>query len=89
MRRQFVLDKRTNRLLEQLAADCDGNRSRVVREAIQVYADRETYLDRIESDPAFQKMMAESEKALREGRFVTQEELEEELRAARRRKRTR
>ena len=89
MRRQFVLDKRTNKLLEQLATDRGGNKSRVVREAVQAYAEREAYLDRIESDPRFIKMMAESDRAFREGRFVTQEQLETELRAVKRRKRIR
>ncbi|HTF24581.1 MAG TPA: hypothetical protein VK937_11790 [Candidatus Limnocylindria bacterium] len=34
MRHQFVLDKRTNKLLEELAFYHAGNRSMVVREAI-------------------------------------------------------
>ncbi len=86
MRCQFVLDERTNRLLEELAADRAGNRSHVVREAIQLYADMEARLGEIEADPRFQRMMAESEKAIREGRLYTQEEVERELRRARRRR---
>ena len=39
MRKQFVLDKRTDKLLDELAAYRGGNRSLVIREAIQVYAD--------------------------------------------------
>ena len=89
LRRQFVLDKKSNKLLERLAADRGGNRSRVIREALESLAQREDYFDRIESDPAFIKMMEESEKAFREGRFVTQEQLEEELRQTRKRKRVR
>jgi predicted transcriptional regulator len=75
MRHQFVLDKRTNQLLEELASYRDGNRSVIVREAIQLYADMEARLDRIEADPAFQKMMAESDKAIREGRVTPHSEV--------------
>jgi hypothetical protein len=35
MRRQFVLDKRTDKLLENLATEGGGNRSMIVRAAIQ------------------------------------------------------
>jgi predicted transcriptional regulator len=79
-RRQFVLDNRSNKLLEQLAADRGGNRSQVIREAIQVYAEQEEYLDKIEADPAFQKMMAQSEADIRAGRIFTHEQV---LRASR------
>jgi len=48
MRKQFVLDKRTNQLLEELASYRGGNRSQVIREAIQVFADMEERLDRME-----------------------------------------
>jgi predicted transcriptional regulator len=75
MRRQFVLDKRTNKLLEELASYRAGNRSMVVREAIQLYADMEERLDKIEADPAFQKMMDESDKAIREGRVTSHTEV--------------
>lgn len=75
MRRQFVLDKRTNKLLEELASYRAGNRSMVVREAIQLYADMEDRRDKIEADPAFQKMMQESDKALREGRVTLHPEV--------------
>jgi predicted transcriptional regulator len=57
MRRQFVLDKRTSKLLDELASYRAGNRSLVVREAIQVYADMEDRLDKIEADPGFRKMV--------------------------------
>jgi predicted transcriptional regulator len=75
MRHQFVLDKRTNKLLEELASYRDGNRSVIVREAIQLYADMEDRLDKIEADPAFQKMMDESDKAIREGRVTPHSEV--------------
>jgi predicted transcriptional regulator len=75
MRRQFVLDKRTNKLLEELASYRGGNRSLVVREAIQVYSDMENRLDEVEADPGFQQMMRESDKAIREGRVTAHEEV--------------
>jgi predicted transcriptional regulator len=70
MRHQFVLDKRTNQLLEELASYRDGNRSVIVREAIQLYADMEERLDKIEADPAFQKMMAKSDADIKTGRVI-------------------
>jgi predicted transcriptional regulator len=73
-RRQFVLDDRTNELLDQLAADRAGNLSFVVREAIQLYADMDSRLDQIEQDPAFQSMMKRSEDDIREGRLVSHDE---------------
>jgi predicted transcriptional regulator len=75
MRRQFVLDKRTNRLLEDLASYRAGNRSMVVREAIQLYADMEARLDKVESDRAFQEMMAKSEADVRAGRVIPHSEV--------------
>ena len=87
LRRQFVLDRKTDRLLNQLAKGHAGNRSFALREAIQYRAALEARLDEIESDPAFIRMMDESEKAIREGRVVTQEELESELSRRRRRNR--
>ena len=80
MRKQFVLDKRTNKLLEELASYRAGNRSMVVREAIQLYADMEERLDHIEADPGFVKMMEESEKAFREGRMTPHAEVERMVR---------
>ncbi|GAC1671702.1 MAG: hypothetical protein PVS2B2_03330 [Candidatus Acidiferrum sp.] len=75
MRRQFVLDERTDKLLENLATEGGGNRSMIVRAAIQHFADMEAHLDKLESDPGFQKMMAESDKAIREGRVTSHEEV--------------
>jgi predicted transcriptional regulator len=73
MRKQFVLDKRTIRL-EELASYRGGNRSLVIREAIQVYADTEDRLDTIEADPAFQAMMAKSHADIRDGRVIPHNE---------------
>ncbi len=75
MRKQFVLDKRTNKLLEELASYRGGNRSLVIREAIQVYADMEDRLDKIEADPAFQEMMAKSDADIKAGRVIPHSEV--------------
>ncbi len=75
MRRQFVLDKRTDKLIEELASNGVGNRSMVVRTAVQLLADMEDRLDKIEADPAFQKMMAESDRAIREDRVTPHSEV--------------
>lgn len=84
-RRQFVLDDRTNELLEELAADRTGNLSYVVREAIQLYADMDSRLDQIERDPAFIQMMERSEDDIRAGRLVTHAEAKKRSRATKRR----
>ena len=73
-RRQFVLDERTNELLEELAADRAGNLSYVVREAIQLYAEMDSRLDQIEHDPEFVRMMERSEDDIRAGRLVSHAE---------------
>jgi predicted transcriptional regulator len=75
MRRQFVLDAKTERLLEELAASRAGNRSFVVREALQLYASFESRLDEIESDPAFRRMMERSGTDIRGGRTVSHAEV--------------
>jgi predicted transcriptional regulator len=86
MRKQFVLDKRTNELLEELASYRGGNRSVVIREAIQVYADMEDYLDKIEADPAFQGMMRDSDRDVRGGRVTSHEQVMRMSRALGKRK---
>jgi predicted transcriptional regulator len=86
MRKQFVLDKRTNELLEELASYRGGNRSVVIREAIQVYADMEEHLDKIEADPAFQAMMRDSDRDIREGRLTPHEQVVRMSRALEKRK---
>jgi predicted transcriptional regulator len=74
MRHQFVLDRKSNRLLNELAEARGGNRSLVVREAIAVYADQEAYLEKIEADPKFIERMEKSAADIREGRVFTQED---------------
>jgi predicted transcriptional regulator len=81
MRKQFVLDKRTDRLLNELASYVGGNRSMVIREAIKLYSHMEDHLEKIEADPAFQKMMEESDRAIREGRVTPHEEVVRKSRA--------
>ena len=84
MRHQFVLDKKSSKLLMELAEARGGNRSRVVREAILCYADREEYLNRVESDPKFIEMMKRSAADIQAGRVSEQAEVER--RFARKRK---
>ena len=75
MRKQFVLDKRTEKLLDELASYRGGNRSLVIREAIQIYSDMEDRLEKIVADPAFQAMMAKSDEDIRQGRVVPHSEV--------------
>ena len=75
MRKQFVLDKHTDKLLEELASHIGGDRSLIVRQAIQVYYDIEARLDKIEADPAFQAMMARSDADIKAGRVTPHEEV--------------
>ena len=86
MRKQFVLDKRTDKLLEELASFRGGNRSIIIREAIQVYADMEDYLDNVEGDSAFQDMMRNSDRDIRQGRIISHEEVVRRSRALAKRK---
>jgi predicted transcriptional regulator len=86
MRHQFVLDKKSNRLLEELAESRGGNRSQVVREAIALYADQEAYLEKTESDPQFLEMMKKSAADIKAGRVYSQEAAERYVAAKRKRK---
>jgi len=82
MRYQFVLDRRTNRLLDDLAATRAGNRSYVVREAIQTYAALESALEEVEADAGFQRMMNSSAADMRMGRVYTHAEVKNRLKTA-------
>lgn len=86
MRCQFVLDEGTNHLLNELAGARAGNRSFVVREAIQRYADLEAVLEEAEARPAFLKMMERSEADIRAGRVYTHEEVKRRLSNSKRKK---
>jgi hypothetical protein len=57
-----------------------------VREAIAVYADREAYLDKVESDPKFIEMMEKSAADIRAGRVSEQAEVERRFAKRRRRR---
>jgi len=81
MPRQFDLDKRSLKLFEELALHNGGNHSLIVRQAIQVYADVEYRLDKIEADPAFQAMMARSDAEIKAGRVTPHEEVVRRFRA--------
>ncbi|MFB3920209.1 MAG: ribbon-helix-helix protein, CopG family [Terriglobia bacterium] len=83
MRYQFVLDRRTNRLLDELAATRAGNRSYVVREAIETYAALDAALEEIEADAGFQRMIERSATDIRAGRVLTQAEVKKRLSSAR------
>jgi predicted transcriptional regulator len=86
MRRQFVLDQKSSKLLDELAETRAGNRSLVIREAIGLYAAMEASLDEIEQDPKFVKMMERTGADIREGRVQSHEEFQRRL-AKRRRQR--
>ncbi len=77
MRYQFVLDRRTNRLLDELAATRAGNRSYVVREAIQTYAALDAALEETEADAGFQEMIGRSAADIRAGRTLSHAEVRE------------
>lgn len=83
-RRQIVLDHRSDKLLKRLTSDRDGNYSRTVRYALQALADQDAMFEAIERDPGFIAMMEESDRAIREGRVTTLDELKKQLRAKRR-----
>ncbi len=86
MRRQIVLDRASNKLLEELTADRDGNYSRTVRQALQALADQEKMFEAIERDSGFIAMMERSEAEFRAGKGIPHEQVVRELRAARKKK---
>lgn len=75
MRRQFVLDQRSERLLDRLAASRAGNRSFVVREAIALYAGLEDRLAEIEAMPGFRRLMRQTAADIEAGRVQTHAQL--------------
>jgi predicted transcriptional regulator len=69
-----------------LAESRGGNRSRVVREAIVLFADQEAYLEKIEADPKFAEMIQKSDADIRAGRVFSQKEAERYVAKKRKRK---
>jgi predicted transcriptional regulator len=57
MKYQVVLDAESKALLDGLARPRGNNRSFVVREALRTYAAMEGYLDELEKEPRFRRMM--------------------------------
>lgn len=86
MRHQFVLDKKSNKLLNELAENRAGNRSLVIREAIGIYAALDEYIDKIEADPKFIEMMEKSAADIRAGRGAEQADVERRFAKKRKRK---
>ena len=84
MRRQFVLDRQTDQLIEDLASARAGNRSFVVREAVQVYAAIANQLEDLEADPKFLAMMERSASDIRSGRVVSHADLKKRVAARKR-----
>jgi len=83
MRRQFVLDERSEQLLDRLAASRAGNRSFVIREAIALYASMEDRLAEVEADPGFQRMMRQTAAAIEAGRVLSHAEVKKLIRRKR------
>ncbi|OFV94936.1 MAG: hypothetical protein A3F68_13150 [Acidobacteria bacterium RIFCSPLOWO2_12_FULL_54_10] len=79
MRRQFVLDERSERLLDRLAASRAGNRSFVVREAIALYAALEERLTEMESQPGFLRLMRQTAADIEAGRVLTHAQMKKGL----------
>lgn len=76
MKCQVVLDEKSKALLDELARPRGNNRSFVVREALRTYAAMETYLDQLEQDPVFRRMMEASAEDVRRGRLHSHAEAE-------------
>lgn len=84
MRRQFVLDAGSERLLDRLAASRAGNRSFVVREAIALYASLEDQLAEIEAEPGFRRLMRQTDADIEDGRVRTNAQVKKLVRRKRR-----
>lgn len=86
MRSQFVLDDKTEELLNELASGRAGNRSFVVREAIHLYANLEAWLDQVEADPGLQRMIAGSKEDVETGRVISTRQLQQRRNQAKQKK---
>lgn len=83
MRRQFVLDERSEQLLDRMAASRAGNRSFVVREAIALYASLEDRLAEVEAEPGFQRLMRQTAADIESGRVLTHTQVKKLVRRKR------
>ena len=83
MRRQFVLDAQSEKLLDRLAASRAGNRSFVIREAIALYASLEDRLAEIEAEPGFQRLMRQTAADIEAGRVLTHAQVKKLVRRKR------
>lgn len=83
MRRQFVLDEQSERLLDRLAASRAGNRSFVVREAIALYAGLEDRLAEIEEKPGFRRLMRQTAADIEAGRVLAHAQVKKLVRRKR------
>lgn len=81
MKYQVVLDPDSKALLDELARPRGNNRSFVVREALRVFAAMEGYLDELERDPKFRKMMESSLADIEAGRLRSHAEAERIVRS--------
>lgn len=81
MKYQVVLDADSKALLDELARPRGNNRSFVVREALRVFAAMEGYLDELEREPRFRKMMESSLADIEAGRLRPHAEAERIVRA--------
>jgi len=83
MRRQIVLDARSEKLLGQLAASRAGNRSFVIREAIALYASLEDRLAEIEAEPGFRRLMRQTAADIEAGRVLSHDQVKKLVRKKR------
>ncbi len=85
---QVTIDEQTARLLESLAAPRAGNKSFVVREALQRMAEQEgfeQYLDWLEQQPQIRGSLERALADERTGRIKTHQQALRRLRKPRRR----
>jgi hypothetical protein len=79
MRSQFMLDAETDWLIDRLAAVHAGDRSRVVREPIRLYADlyadMAAMLDEAERSAGLQRTMKRSAADIKAGRVLSTPQL--------------
>lgn len=79
---QIVLDEPTAAILASLAESHAGDKSRAVREMLQMHETLDTLLDELEAShvPELRQQKARSEKGFREGKFTTWEDVRRKAR---------